>query len=75
MATRTRRRGGKSRCTQCGHPDGVYGCDGVVSKDPWRICNRAICERCRVHVPAGADYCRPCAIERGLVAREVGEEG
>jgi hypothetical protein len=73
MATRTRRRGGKSRCMQCGHPDGVWGCDGVASKDPYRICNRALCERCRVHVPAGADYCASCWERRR--PREPGEEG
>jgi hypothetical protein len=75
MAKRTRRRGGTIRCQQCGGPEGPWGCDGVVSKAPYRICNRALCERCRVHVPAGADYCRTHAIERGLVSRDPGEEG
>jgi hypothetical protein len=75
MAKRTRRRGGVIRCQQCGGPEGPWGCDGVVSKDPWTICNKAICENCRVHVPAGADYCRIHAIERGLLACDPGEEG
>jgi hypothetical protein len=60
---------------QCGDIEGIYGCDGVVTKDPWKICNRAICARCRTHVPGGADYCRDCALARGLIEREVGEEG
>jgi hypothetical protein len=73
MAKRTRRRGGVTRCQQCGGAPGPWGCDGVVSKDPWKICNKAICESCRVHVPGGADYCASCWEQRR--PRDPGEEG
>jgi len=75
VAKRTRRRGGKSRCLTCGHLEGIYGCDGVVTKDPWQICNRPLCSACATAGHLGTHYCQRCAIERGLVARDVGEEG
>jgi hypothetical protein len=75
--TTRRARGSVARrgCQACHRAEATVACDGVVSKDPWRVCDRLLCPACATHVPGGADYCRAHAIARGLISREPGEEG
>ncbi len=79
MGRWTRRRAGGSSarrgCGQCLRAEATVGCDGVVAKEPWTLCNKPLCPACATHVPAGADFCKDCARTRGLLPREPGEEG
>lgn len=57
-------REGSLKCAACGQVAAVF-CDGVRAREPYRICNRALCQDCAT--PHGqSHFCPECARHRGL---------
>jgi hypothetical protein len=65
----------RQNCVVCGEKSGTRLCDGVISRSPWRLCNRPLCEGHALRRGRAADFCPACAMARGYATREAGEEG
>jgi hypothetical protein len=62
-------------CSDCRQGQATRRCDGVLQgRTPWTVCLKPMCEGCLVRHGA-AEFCRHCAVVRGLVTRDAGEEG
>jgi hypothetical protein len=70
------RRMGKRRqlCPQCGVAEADRLCDGVIrGRTPWALCMRPLCGSCCVR-HGKSEFCRQCAVVRGYVSREPGDD-
>jgi len=66
-------------CAYCGHPSDSL-CDGPRRHHAGKTatCDRALCRRCRIHVPPNQDFCREHRVEAAAAAAQLrlfAEEG
>ena len=64
------RRRRRPPCVHCGEAS-EYECDGP---SPWKkqgTCNRALCRRCRIHVPPNQDFCKDDRAAATLAAAQL----